>query len=158
MMMRSVLARGLVGLLVVLGLAIASGCGEDEGIGRRYPVSGKVTYKGEPVPKGTVSFTPADSKIGRHAGGDIQPDGSYRLTTLTPGDGALPGKYLVSVAAQEVDTSATKNAVGGMYRVDIVAKAPRKYLVSRKYADPNQSGLTAEVKAETNTFDFHLAD
>jgi hypothetical protein len=138
-------------------LAGVSGCGEDDGIGRRYPVSGKVTYKGEPVTKGTVGFVPMDSS-GRAANGEIQSDGSYTLTTHAPRDGALPGKYRVSVSAVEVDTSVTKNKPGGMYRVDLLAKAPRKVLVPLKYGDPNQSGLTAEVKPESNTQDFKLTD
>jgi hypothetical protein len=78
--------------------------------------------------------------------------------TMTPGDGALPGKYLVTVAVTEVDTSATKNVVGGMHRADLIFKAPRKFLVPRKYSDPNRSNLKAEVKAETNRFDFELQD
>src|SRR4051812_47562957 len=79
-------------------LASVSGCGADDGIGQRYSVRGKVTYKGEPVTKGTVGFVPMDSS-GRAAIGEIQPDGSYTLTTLIPLDGALPGKYRVSVSA-----------------------------------------------------------
>src|SRR5205823_12586516 len=40
-------------------------------------VRGTVTYKGKPVPNGTVTFIPAS---GHHATGDIRPDGSYTLT------------------------------------------------------------------------------
>jgi hypothetical protein len=64
----------------------------------------------------------------------------------------------VSISAVEIDRSVTKNKPGGMYRVDLLAKAPRKILVPLKYGDPNSSGLTAEVKAETNTFNFTLSD
>src|SRR4051795_1119568 len=94
--------RCLVSMLIGLVPIVAIGCGEDDGIGQRYPVSGKVTYKGEPVAKGTVGFVPMDSG-GRVANGDLQPDGSYTLTTHTPRDGALPGKYRVSVSAVEID-------------------------------------------------------
>jgi hypothetical protein len=160
MTMRSRLAGGLVSLFAFLGLTIMSGCGGEDDIGKRYSVSGKVTYKGEPVPKGIVTFTPEDSKSGRPAAATIQSDGSYTLTTLptSPGDGALPGNYLVSIAASDVDISATQGKPGGMYRVDIITKAPRKDFVPRKYGNANKSGLKAEVKAETNRFDFDLQD
>src|SRR5262249_20719765 len=124
----------------------------------RYRVSGKVTYRGEPVTKGSVTFTPMDQGSGRTATGELQSDGSYTLTTATPGDGALPGKYRVSISAVEIDRSVTKGKPGGMYRVDVLAKAPRKDLVPPKYGDPNTSTLAAEVKAEPNTFHFDLSD
>src|SRR6185312_987326 len=63
-------------------------------------VSGKVTYNGNPVPKGTVSF---QSTIpgGRNATGMIDPNGSYRLQTENPGDGALVGDYIVAIYAHD---------------------------------------------------------
>jgi hypothetical protein len=83
------------------------GCGGDD-LGQRYPVSGKVTYKGQSVPKGVISFVPED-KEGRGATGQIE-DGYYSLTTQTAGDGAFPGKYIVTVDTKEVDTSTQKAA------------------------------------------------
>jgi len=50
-------------------------------------VSGKVNYNGKPVPKGTITFVTLD-RNGRNATGAIQPDGSYKLQTEDPGDGA----------------------------------------------------------------------
>ena len=71
-------------------LAIAAGCGEDDGIGTRYPVTGNVTYNGKPVESGMITFTPDNPDAGRVATGNIR-DGYYSLTTLAPDDGALPG-------------------------------------------------------------------
>jgi hypothetical protein len=146
--------------VIAATVAIASvvGCSEDDGIGARYHVGGLVKYKGEPVTRGTVTFVPDDKGAGRTATGDIQSNGSYTLTTATASDGALPGKYRVSISAVEIDGSVTEGKVGGMYRVDILAKAPRKVLVPLKYGDPYTSGLTAEVKPESNTRDFDLSD
>jgi hypothetical protein len=157
-MMRPRLTSAVAEVIAAVILGNVSGCSSDDGIGTRYPVNGKVTLKGEPVAKGTVTFTPTDQGGGRTATGDLQSDGSYTLTTATPRDGALPGKYRIAISAVEIDRSVTKNKTGGMYRVDLLAKAPRKVLVPLKYGDPNASGLTAEVKPQTNRLDFDLTD
>ena len=77
--------------LALLAAVGSSGCGDDTGLAKRYAVSGKVNYKGQPVEKGTISFIPENPE-GRPAAGQIE-NGRYALTTLTPGDGAIPGKY-----------------------------------------------------------------
>ena len=51
-----------------MALALSAGCGDD-GYGRRYPVSGTVTYKGQPLKQGTITFTPADADAGRPPAG-----------------------------------------------------------------------------------------
>src|SRR4051794_35506157 len=106
-MTRLVRPRPMMAMIVGLRLRPAIGCGPDDGIGRRYPVSGTVTYKGQPVPLGTVTFTP-ESTEGRPAAGDIEADGSYTATTATTGDGMLPGKYKVSINAVDRDMSVVK--------------------------------------------------
>jgi hypothetical protein len=61
-------------------------------------VVGKVVYPdGSPVPGGTVVFQPADGDTQPSARGEIQPDGTFRLGTQAPEDGAPPGKYRVAV-------------------------------------------------------------
>ena len=84
-----------------VGLTLVAGC-SDDGFGRqRYSVQGTVTYKGENLAKGQISFVP-DAQGGQAASGQIE-NGYYSLSTLTPGDGALPGKYKVTVVAKDVD-------------------------------------------------------
>jgi hypothetical protein len=76
----------------------AAGCGPGHGLtlGR---VQGKVTYKGEPVRYGNVFFVPDVSKgtDGPSAMGTIKDDGTYILSTDSPGDGALVGHHKVGV-------------------------------------------------------------
>src|SRR5262245_35621215 len=80
------------------------GCGPNDGIGKRFPVSGRVTYKDQPLKSGSVNFFPEDPNTGRPATGVIEADGSYQLTTQTPSDGAMGGKYKVAISAYEVDS------------------------------------------------------
>jgi hypothetical protein len=156
---------GLRAAAVFTGMAliVVLGCGDDTGIGKRYPVSGRVTLKGEPLKEGRITFQPADPEKGRPAAGEIQPDGTYRLTTLTPGDGALPGQYKVTVTAKKVDTTEVLKTVmekGGGGRQHEIAKANQaaKSLIPNKYSLADTSGLTAEVKEGSNTKDFDLTE
>jgi hypothetical protein len=146
--------------LAGLALIFALGCGEDDGIGRRYRVKGTVTYKGEPLKDGVIHFVPPTDGL-RAAMGKIS-DGGYYLTTHTDGDGALPGKYQVTITSKVIDLSkaiAANKGGGGSLMQDEIAKAVRsaKNLIPPKYSLPQTSGLTAEVKAEANTIDFDLS-
>jgi hypothetical protein len=148
----------LIAPALALALAIAvPGCGD--GLKPRYPVSGKVTYKGQPVPKGTVTFAPADGE-GEGAFGQII-DGGYRLTTRTTNDGAVPGRYRVSIVSAEVTTpEAALDTNPNATPEAAVAKAQRtaKHRIPTKYANADTSGLTGEVKAQSNAIDFNLSD
>lgn len=83
--------------LVVLGIA-ALACG---GCGRKvYPVQGSVKYAGgrpiAPLVGGTVEFEPAEEEARTTVGnarGDIQPDGTFRLSTFNLGLGAIEGPH-----------------------------------------------------------------
>ena len=145
------------------GLSLLSGCGDDSGLGKRYAVSGTVTYLGNPVAKGQITFTPVkvDDSI-RPANGFIE-GGSYTLTTSAPSDGAMPGEYKVTITSKEVDDSKIKATIaekGGGARQQDVAKATgnAKNLVPAKYQLADTSGLTATVKEQSNKIDFDLKD
>src|SRR5579875_157327 len=79
----------LCGGVVVAALTVL-GCGHDEAL---TPVRGRVFFRGQPLPVGTIVFTP-DAEPGGHgplAIGEIGPDGRYSLRS---GDkpGAGPGR------------------------------------------------------------------
>lgn len=155
--------RGLVvraALLAAVGITSIAGCGDGYGLARRYSVSGKVTYKGQPVEKGRINFVP-EAVDGRPAAGEIE-NGSYSLTTMAPSDGALPGKYKVTIVSKEIDdTEMKKIANGGQFHHDkAFAKAVKnaKALVPSKYALADTSGLEKTVAESSNYFDFDLAD
>jgi hypothetical protein len=128
------LAR-ITGLIVLL---MAAGCSRDPG--PRQAVHGRVYYQGQPVPGGTIVFTPDPDRNGQGplARGAIGDDGSYDLTA-GPDQGAVAGWHRVTVL------SAISSAGGA------AAALPAKY------ADPEQSGQLCEVRAgQTNVIDFHL--
>jgi hypothetical protein len=116
--------------------AVCWGCGPGGG-GRApdlIPVKGKVSYKGRPLTKGTVTFEP--DGFGRPARGDLQADGTFVLTTLKEGDGVVAGEHRISITGVE--------------------KALAKDRAFIKYASPNTSRVTAEVDREHTEFTFDL--
>jgi hypothetical protein len=98
------------------------------------PVKGKVSYKGQPVTKGTIRFEP--DGYGRMATGQLKADGTFELTTLKAGDGVVAGEHRVSI--------------------DGFDKALARDRTLKKYASPNTSKLTADVSAEKTEFNFDL--
>src|SRR5689334_10810174 len=74
-MIRPILARLLPLALLVI---VTSGCG-----GSTASISGDVTYNGEPVGNGYITFLPADGK-GPSSGGEIE-NGHYAVDNITPG-------------------------------------------------------------------------
>jgi len=135
------------------------GC-SDDGLGKRYAVSGTVTYKEKPVEQGTITFEPVDDK-GRIAAGTIT-NGRYSLTTLQADDGALPGKYRVTVVSKDFDAAlasdpAARNAEDPQKRSH-AANRVAKSLVPARYQLADTSGLTADVEPRSNTFNFTLID
>lgn len=108
------------------------------------PVRGKITIDGKPLQTGKVRFAP---ERGRGATGDIQPDGTYKLTTYSPDDGAIVGKHRVSIEARRD---------AGKRSVENEEPVPPS-LIPEYYADESKSGLEFDVKSgETNKADFSL--
>ncbi len=66
-----------------------------------------MTYNGNPLEKGAISFVPDDPK-GVGATGAIE-NGSYTMSTGGNSDGARAGKYKVTITAKE-DSSAKAKA------------------------------------------------
>jgi hypothetical protein len=155
-------------LLVSAGAAlIIASCGEpDYGFGKRYPVTGKVTYNGQPLQKGSINFIP-DGQKGAGASGTID-NGTYTMSTGGDGDGARPGKYKVTIISKEDTTEKAKadfqkvsgNASSGMIPRQYLmsAEAAAKSLIPEGYGDPRTTNLEADVKEQPNTIDFPLSD
>jgi hypothetical protein len=123
-------------LLAALLCGACWGCGVS-GIGAKtalVPVKGKVTYKGQPLTKGRIRFQP--DGYGKSAHGQLQPDGTFVLTTEKDGDGVIVGQHRVTLS-------------------DTGIKSPRNAL-ALKWANAAASGLTADVDAEHTEFTFDL--
>jgi hypothetical protein len=79
------------------------GCGSSEDFSVA-PVKGKVICSGKPVAEGIVQFAPVSAEApsgnkaarpGKSGAGQINPDGTFEISTYELGDGAVVGKCRV---------------------------------------------------------------
>lgn len=123
-------------VLGLVSLSLLLGCGPPGLV----PVQGTVKFPDGTVPQGefsSVTFQPLETKSdSKGASGDIAADGTFRLMTMNPGDGAYPGEYKVIV--------------------NVFKGYPKRIpLVHSKFMDANQTPLLAKVeKGKPNQFDF----
>jgi hypothetical protein len=115
------------------------GCSKDnDGRMQVYPVSGKVTVKGQPVEGARVVFYGATADL--TGPGTIVPvgvtdaNGAFQLRSYEPEDGSPAGEFKVTVIWPE---RIPPNVDQEMYK-------PKDRLRGR-YSDPQKSGLTATV-------------
>lgn len=158
------------GAVLFLGLLLAGGCRAKDGP-HTVPVTGTVTFKGQPVDAALVSFSPKTTGV-RSAVARTDARGRFQLMTIFPADGAMPGSYVVTISKTDAD-KAPPPAVDSSFEaaMERSKKAPAQSMTSpvtvaasknflpAKYADPATSDLAAEVKPQgANQFTFELAE
>ena len=134
--------RMLCGKIFVCGLLAVGvalhGCGRPGP--STYPVSGKVTFPdGTPVTAGFIEFESKEPKTkGLNARGKINEDGSFTLSTVKLGDGAVIGRHLAIVREP--------------YRRVAIEEGERlpPAKIDRKFRSYETSGLEFEVLEQSN--------
>jgi hypothetical protein len=119
-------------------LAAAIGCSSSNS----SAVEGKVTYGGQPIDVGTITFIP-QSKEAIKRGGLIQ-NGAYSVEAEV---GPAPGPHRVEIRWARPTGKSSKNEYGENIQV-------RQEGLPEKYHA--QSTLTADIKPGKNTIDFAL--
>jgi hypothetical protein len=137
-------------LLVIAALAMAAalGCGPS-----KATVTGTVTYSGQPLPSGTITF---ESQAGaKTVKGSAILNGKYTISDFPTG--------LVKVTVMTTPPSTGGSAPpGGVTTIQPTSGAaagtpPGRYVpIPPKYSSPTDSGLTYEVKGGEQTKDFPL--
>lgn len=140
-----------VPILILLLVSIPlTGCGSSEP--RKLPVSGKVSTKdGKPCDNALVVFHPQDANRvnGPKPFAKSDSQGNFKLTTDAEGDGAVAGKYGVTIVwqGQEKASKLSLSGEGSGGGVD---------LLKGKYANPSNPLFSFEVK-EGAANQFELA-
>jgi hypothetical protein len=135
--------RASLAILALL-LCHVAGCKNSNEL-ETAPASGKVLLDGKPLSRGTVTFVPPR---GRVANGDIQSDGTFKLSTYRPNDGAIVGKHKAAVLVPNADL---KPGMPPERDQSVFAIPPR-------YAVAEESGLQNEVKSgQANEFTLELS-
>ena len=90
-----VIASSALALILILTFGAFSGCGGPQ----EFPVRGTVTYKGQPVPVGSVRFEPADAAEQiAPAGFAVIKDGVF---CTEKGKGCMRGSYIAHVSGYD---------------------------------------------------------
>jgi len=124
---------------VVAMCLVATGCGRRITL---VPAEGRVTLDGKPIEFGSVMVQPA---AGPAAQGKINGDGTFRLGTFKPDDGAIPGTATVRVMCRKDVTQP-----GG-------EKAYGPSLIPDRYTRFDTSGITVEIKAGMTPLEISLS-
>jgi len=127
--------RNSILLAVSLSLLLVAGCGSQVGL------SGKVIYSddGSPVPTGTV-YLESDNSVHR---GNIQPDGTFVIGSISERDGLPPGSYRVYI--RDAQKAAGEDADGGTIY---------EQLIDVKFASAATSGKTIDITSSTKNFEI----
>ncbi|WZO96031.1 hypothetical protein EP7_003004 [Isosphaeraceae bacterium EP7] len=132
-------------LAAAVGLGLGLGCQAKSDYPETVPVSGKVSYRGQALPKGTITF---QSDEGHAATGQIGEGGQYHLSTFGEGDGAVPGHHRVIVIANDGDEHLMPGSSPGY-------KKPTD-LVPKKYGKVETSGLEEVVSKDKTSYDIDI--
>lgn len=140
---------------VVAALSLA-GCGGKKEAGNGRPVTGKITYNGQPVAEATVTFLGSFNSA--FAQTDVE--GKFKLKTAV-GEKVPLGDYQVTVI--KTDVPPLPPPVPPEEYKPPVPNAPPppepKDLLPPKYKQPDSSQLTASVTdSGENYFEFNLKD
>jgi hypothetical protein len=123
-----------VAALPLVALAFV-GCGD--GRPSVVPVQGRILIDGQPLTHGAIRVVPENA---RAATAQIQPDGTFRLTTFKENDGCVRGKHAVEVVGYELLNKGTI----------------RKWHAPTRYGDQLTSGLSLEVDEPANDVELEL--
>jgi hypothetical protein len=153
----------LICSIVALGVAVFPGCGNQKpSVPKTYPVSIKVTYRGQPVAGANVTLVP-QAQSGTGAAGATDATGVAKMALPGVADGAIPGKYGVTITKVE-STQSDPNMSPEEFNKQQKAKSTAtpsspKHLIPVKYLSPQASRLECEVTDKADqVFEFNLAD
>jgi hypothetical protein len=137
-------ARSIPGFLAVAAVLLAAGFAGCSGSSRPTSAraSGKVICQGQPLAAGEVHFVRPDT--GDAGSAPLDPAGNYALHAGIP-----PGSYRVFVLPPASSAHPSVTATASPITPEVSS-------IPERYRSEVSSGLTAEVKAGSNTFDFQL--
>ena len=131
----------VVSALMIVTLVV-SGCGKKSPL-PTVKTSGQVMYKGQPVSEASVMLVPQEGQ--RAAVGKTDSQGRFVLTTLTAGDGAMPGKYkIVITKTAAVEAAADAAEMPDITKEQAIVK-PAAAAIPAKYSNPNTTPLECTI-------------
>ena len=145
MVLRAKSQIGCVVTVVLIVCGVLFGCGPRDSLSRDS-LTGKVTYKGQPLDHGMVGLLPMEGTKGPQGSGSIASDGTYEIITANK-PGAVVGTHKVVIQCREKISAkeAQQMKVGQL-------------LTPRRYATYDSTPLKVKVPSEGTVFDIELVD
>jgi prepilin-type N-terminal cleavage/methylation domain-containing protein len=144
-----------IGAMVVFTGMVAGGAVDTKPHWRRpkvVPASGLLRYQGQPLEGALVTFT--NDTLSAFGRTDSQ--GKFTLTTFEQDDGAMPGKFVVSLSMVQITNQVIDKSAAPVWRNARAPAPPQpRWLIPKRYGNPATSGLSAEV-AERRSADIVL--
>lgn len=125
---------------VALVCITVAGCGGGGGAQKAKEIRGFVSYKGEKLSSGTVRFMSASNEV---AFAVVQPDGSYIITDVVPGE--------VKIGVQQGNEP---KSVGDSSGKPAAKPTKPPVVLPLKFHDPATSGMVKTVDASTRQLDI----
>lgn len=130
-------------LLIAVATLAWGGCRRGEVLG---PVTGKVTFQGEPVTEGVMIFS--NPKKGVYMTAPLDENGVYEVE-MAHGYGLPLGTYQVAISPPEPDVP----PVGPIDKPPEIKEYPN---IPLRYRRPETSGLELTVERKGNSLDVHM--
>jgi hypothetical protein len=124
------------------------------------PVDGKVTFQGQPVKGGSITFRPIktastkESLKGKPASGSVKDDGTFVLTTYGKDDGAVIGTHEVlfipfTVGAKDYDDKPAPSPYAGCVpkTKEVEVKAGKNHIEIELVPGPGAAPAAPETPA-----------
>lgn len=144
-------------VLCLISLLCATSCKRAR-IKGLVPVKGTVQYDNQPLCNATISLQP-ENPGQRAAAGSSDASGNFKLWTLDPGDGVLPGNYKVTITKRMIlDPMTEQEQMDYLDKYDKPPVIKSKSEIPEKYASTATSGLTVVVsKKGVRNLEFKLS-
>jgi hypothetical protein len=150
MLLRSAVPPFRFSMLALALMFFTFGCGKPKY--EIVKVQGTVTYQGQPLKQGDISFIPEQVEgdgLRRMAVSAINDQGEYVLNSFKPGDGVIPGEYKVIIVSRDKASTEASDA-------EIAAL---KWHAPKVYSSVTTTPLKATVSSDAPTpiqLDFAL--
>jgi len=142
----------LVTLPVVFTLA---GCGKSE-YGATARVSGKVTYKGKPVPNMLINFMPVGAKEGRPSWGTIDGSGNYKMDEEGDLKGVIMGHHKVYITAPATTIDGGTSKASKKAIAEAAGLTPEEFLELRNKYGSEDTKYEVDVTTDPQVIDIKL--
>lgn len=139
-------------LLLIPATLWLAGCSSEPTNPNLVPVTGTVTFNGQPLAGASVTFIGVGATPGEGATGITDEAGKYELSHFRAGKGAMPGDYKVMIC-KRVMSDGSPIPAGTLS----IAELATRETVPPRYSDYTGTQLKATVHASNPPIDFQVS-